>query len=115
MSESKKSTRVLPRVTSSSCDKERVYLDKSLPGKSLPFKAAYSIGEFETLVKEKEYQEAYWAATLLQRLGAQLENNILNDVRLAIEVHWPDIREEKDSLQQKIIYIMKEIRSQSLI
>ena len=79
----------IPPKTTDCLDK--VYLDENLKSGKTKYKNSYTIREFESLVKNMNYQESYWACMLLTRLGAELDPNLMEIVRESVETHWPDI------------------------
>jgi len=62
--------------------------------KNNEFGNSYTINEFESLVANKEYQEAYWAAILLMSMGIKLDQKMISDVAMIIENHWPEIYDD---------------------
>jgi len=89
------SIRIVPEVQKENL--ERVYTDLSikLDSKKAPsFKNSYSIRDFELLAAKGKFQEAYWAAIVLRKMGANIDKEILENVILNIEVHWPELYED---------------------
>lgn len=88
--------RILP--SQNERDIEKVYTDHSIQldrKKVKTFKNSYSIKEFELLAAEGKIQEAYWASYILRRLGVEVDESILEKVKLNVEFHWPDLYRDK--------------------
>ena len=61
----------------------------------MAFKNTYSVDEFESLVAQEKYQEAYLAAVLLLNSKIDLNEQLLTEVKMAVENQWPEIYDEK--------------------